>query len=469
MSNSPATVSLAVTPQDVSPEEQARRLGRAKKAGLSAFLGGALEYYDFFIYATAASLVFPHLFFPQDADPAVAAVQSFATLGVAYIARPFGAVFFGHLGDRIGRKKVLLATLVLMGAATFLIGVLPTYSQVGLLAPILLVSLRFLQGLSAGAEIAGASALSTEEAPVGLRGFFPSLSLSGIAAGIVLASLAFLPVAAMDEASRDAWGWRIPFLLSLAMLAVAYFVRTSLSEPEAFEDVQAEDAGQEKDRSPFVLMITTHPVQFVQVCLMGVQSVTNTLMQAFGLAYAKAVGIDPTTMLWVTVAANTVAIATTPFFGWVSDRIGRKPTFIAGVVGSAVLIWPYFAAIEAQNVSLVFLFTMLILCLTYAMSNSVYPAWFSELFNVRVRYTGMAVGLQVGILLAGFTPMLASAMVGTNYHNYGPAAWLVVASSILAFLGAIGARETYRTPLRRLGNPVNDEERSAGLHHGHKP
>lgn len=468
MSSTPSPAGVVDAADEITPEEQARRLARAKKAGLSAFLGGALEYYDFFIYATAASLVFPVLFFPKGEDPAIATIQSFATLGVAYVARPFGAVFFGHLGDRIGRKNVLVATLVLMGAATFLIGVLPTYGAVGLLAPILLVVLRLLQGLSAGAEIAGASALSTEEAPVGLRGFFPSLSLSGIAAGIVLASLAFLPVAAMEESARLAWGWRIPFLLSIVMLAVAYFVRSSLAEPEAFEDAKQHDTAAEKARSPFITMITTHPVQFVQVALMGLQTVTNTLMQAFGLAYAKSVGIDPTTMLWITITANTVAVFTTPFFGWVSDRIGRKPTFIAGIVGSAILIWPYFNVIAAKNMPMVFLFTMLILCLTYAMSNAVYPAWFSELFNVRVRYSGMAVGLQIGIMLGGFTPMIATALVGTNYANWGPAAWLVAGSSILAFLGAIGARETHRVPLRHLGNPVSDHERRAGLHHGHR-
>lgn len=468
MSHTPATASLAVVPEDVHPEEQARRLSRAKKAGLSAFLGGALEYYDFFIYATAASLVFPALFFPKGEDPAVASIQAFATLGVAYIARPFGAVVFGHLGDRIGRKNTLVATLVLMGVATFAIGLLPTYDQVGLLAPILLVILRLMQGLSAGAEIAGASALSTEEAPVGLRGFFPSLSLSGIAAGIVLASLAFLPVAAMDEPARMAWGWRVPFLLSIIMLAVAYFVRRSLAEPEAFEDAKDTETEEEKKRSPFKTMITTHPVQFIQISLMGLQTATNTLIQAFGLSYAKAVGIDPSTMLWISVTANMVAIFSTPFFGWVSDRIGRKPTFIAGIVGSAILIWPYFSAIEARNVPLVFLFTLLILSLTYAMSNSVYPAWFSELFNVKVRYSGMAVGLQVGIMLAGFTPMIATALVGSNYANWGPAAWIVVTSSALALIGAVGARETYKVPLRQLGNPVTDYERRAGQHHGHR-
>ena len=445
------------------PEDQQYRMTRAKRAGWSAFLGGALEYYDFFVYATAASLIFPRVFFPDTGSDALTLVASFGTLGVAYVARPFGAVFFGHLGDRIGRKAILLATLLLMGAATFLIGVLPTYAQVGLWAPILLVVLRLAQGLSAGAEIAGASALSTEEAPVGLRGFFPSFSISGIAAGIVLASLAFLPITAMDEDAMLSWGWRLPFLASILVLAVAWFVRRSLQEPEDFQETK--DAG-EQEKAPFLVMLRTHPVQFVQISILSLQVVTNTLMQAFGLSYATQVGLDSSTMLWVTIVGNIVAIFTTPAAAYLSDRIGRKPTFVAGTATTAVMIWVYFNAIASGNIALVFVASTTILGVTYALSNAVYPAWFSELFNVKVRYSGVAVGLQVGILVSGFTPMIASALVGDNYANWGPAAWLVSGATILATLVALTTRETYKTPLAELGNPVSDAEIEAGLHHG---
>ncbi|WP_313816594.1 MFS transporter [Citricoccus sp.] len=452
--------------ESLTPEQQQYRMTRAKRAGWSAFLGGALEYYDFFVYATAASLVFPHIFFPETGSDALTMVASFGTLGVAYVARPFGALVFGHLGDRIGRKSILLATLLLMGGATFLIGVLPTYQQIGLWAPILLVVLRLAQGLSAGAEIAGASALSTEEAPVGLRGFFPSFSISGIAAGIVLASLAFLPVTAMDEADRLSWGWRLPFLASILVLAVAWFVRRQLAEPEDFQETK--DAG-EQEKAPFLVMLKTHPVQFVQISILSLQVVTNTLMQAFGLSYATSVGIDSSTMLWVTIVGNIVAIFTTPAAAYLSDKIGRKPTFIAGTATTAVMIWVYFNAIASANIALIFVTSTIILGVTYAMSNAVYPAWFSELFNVKVRYSGVAVGLQVGILVSGFTPMIATALVGDNYANWGPAAWLVTGATILATLVALTTRETYKTPLRELGNPVSDAEIEAGLHHGSHP
>jgi MFS family permease len=450
MSSYSDTPSGIVDPDIATPEEQARRVRRARKAALAAFLGGALEYYDFFVYATAASLVFSKIFFPSG-DPVVAQISSFATFGVAYVARPFGAIVFGHLGDRIGRKNTLVLTLVLMGASTFLIGALPDFHAAGYLAPVLLVALRLLQGLSAGAETAGASALTMEESPVGRRAFFPSFSMSGISTGIVLASLVFLPVAAMSEADRLAWGWRIPFWSSIVVLIVAYLVRRTLEEPIVFEEKAQHH---ELVKLPFLDMLKTHPAQFIQVALMSFETVTNTFMQSFGLAYAVSVGINAQTMLWVSVVGNVIAIATQPLSAMFADKFGRKPIFIAGISGSTVLIFVYFWAISTANIPLVFVVSTLITAGTYAMSNAIYPAWFAELFNVRVRYSGMAVGLQIGILCAGFTPLLGTALVGGVPANWGPAAWIVAGSTILALIGAIWARETYRTPIHELGNPV---------------
>lgn len=438
---------LAATPTASVAE---RKLKRAKKAALAAFLGGALEYYDFFIYATAASLIFSRIFFPSG-DPTIALLASFATFGVAYVARPFGAVVFGHLGDKIGRKNTLVLTLVLMGSATFLIGVLPDFNSAGYWAPALLVVLRLMQGLSAGAETAGASALSTEEAPEGRRGFFASFAMSGISAGIVLASLAFLPVAAMGEADRLSWGWRIPFWLSLVVLIVAYMVRRSLDEPEVFEEKH--DHG-ELVKLPFAKMFKTHPAQFFQVALMSFETVTNTFMQSFGLAYAVSVGVPASTMLWVSIVGNIIAIGSQPLFARLSDRFGRRPVFITGVLGSGAMIFVYFSVISTGDVAMIFLTSTLITAGTYSMSNAIYPAWFSELFNVKVRYSGMAIGLQIGILCAGFTPLLGTALVGAEKANWAPAAWIVAASSVLAVAGALWARETSKTPLRELGNPV---------------
>lgn len=446
--------SSAVAGTELSLAEQSYRVKRAKKAALAAFLGGMLEYYDFFIYATAASLIFSHIFFPAG-DPTITLMASFATFGVAYVARPFGAIVFGHLGDRLGRKNTLVLTLMLMGGATFAIGLLPNFAQAGYLAPALLVFLRLVQGLSAGAETAGSSTLTMEESPVGRRGFFPSFAMSGISAGIVLASLVFIPVAAMDEASRMSWGWRVPFLLSVVVMIVAMLVRRSLEEPEVFEDEVKSQGGGEKEKLPFLLMLKTHPAQFFQVSLMSFQCVTNTLMQAFGLAYAVSVGIPAATMLVVSIAGNVLAIFTQPLSAWFSDRFGRRLIFITGILSSGVLIWVYFWAISTSNIVLVFLLSIAITAGSYAVSNAIYPAWFSELFHVKVRYSGVAIGLQVGILCAGFTPMIATVLVGGIPANYGPAAWIVAGSSIVAAIGAIWARETFKTPLHELGNPVD--------------
>ena len=443
------------TAGSVSPAETERQLKRARKASLAAFLGGALEYYDFFIYATAASLVFSQIFFPAG-DPTVALIQSFAVFGVGYVFRPLGAFVFGHLGDKMGRKNTLVLTLLLMGGATFLIGVLPDFQTAGYWAPALLVFLRILQGMSAGGETAGASSLTMEESPVGRRAFFPSFAISGISAGIVLASLAFLPVAAMSEEARLSWGWRIPFWLSLVVLVVAFLVRRSLEEPEVFEEKAEHD---DLVKLPFAEMFRTHPAQFFQVTLMSFQTVTNTFMQAFGLAYAtKVVGIPASTMLWVSILGNVLAIFSQPLFAALSDRYGRKPLFIGGVTGSAVLIFVYFNVVSTGNIPMIFLSSALITAGTYAMSNSIYPGWFPELFNVRVRYSGMAIGLQIGILCAGFTPTLGAALVGGDPANWGPAAWIVAASSVIAVIGALWARETYRTPLEQLGKPVHHPE-----------
>jgi MFS family permease len=280
--------------------------------------------------------------------------------------------------------------------------------------------------------------------------------MSGISFGIVLASLAFLPVAAMNEADRLAWGWRIPFWLSVVVLFVAYMVRRSLEEPEVFEEKH--DHG-ELVKLPFAKMFKTHLAQFFQVALMSFETVTNTFMQSFGLAYAVSGGVDAATMLWVSIPGNVIAIATQPLMAGLSDKFGRRKVFISGVVGSGIMIFVYFSVISTGNIPMIFLASTLITAGTYAASNSVYPAWFSELFNVKVRYSGMAIGLQVGILCAGFTRCwerpwwVPPRPTGVRQPGSWPRPqW--AASSVLAVAGALWARETHKTPLRELGNPV---------------
>src|SRR4051795_13344443 len=240
-----------------------------KKAALASFVGSALEYYDFFIYGAAAGLVFPEVFFP-DSDPSTATLLSLATFGVAYVARPIGAVIIGHFGDRVGRKRMLVLTLLMMGLATFLIGALPSYAAVGVLAPVLLVALRLLQGLSASGEQAGANSLTLEHAPEGRRGFFTSFTLTGTQAGLILANLVFLPVALLPDEQLFSWGWRIPFFLSAVVVAVGYWVRRSLPEAPEFEKVEQAHA---VAKLPIAVLMRDHWLSVIRVIICALVSV----------------------------------------------------------------------------------------------------------------------------------------------------------------------------------------------------
>jgi MFS family permease len=264
------------------------------KAALASFLGSTLEYYDFFIYGSAAALVFSHLFFPSG-NPAVGLVASFATFGVAYVARPIGGLVMGHFGDRLGRKRTLLFTLGMMGLASLGIGFLPTYEQVGVWAPILLTGGRLLQGFSAGAESAGASTLTLEHSPEGRRGFFTSFVMTGYASGMVLATLVFIPISALPQDQLMSWGWRVPFWLSVAVLAIAYWVRTHLDETPVFEEAQQFD---EVKSLPIRDVFKFQAPDVVRVIGMSIMSVMQTVFTVFGLAYATGtVGLDKASIL----------------------------------------------------------------------------------------------------------------------------------------------------------------------------
>ncbi|WP_374727354.1 MFS transporter [Haloactinomyces albus] len=420
---------------------------QAKRAALASYLGGMLEYFDFFIYASAAALVFDTIFFPGSG--AVGTLMSLATFGVAYVARPFGAVILGHFGDKLGRKKVLLLTLLLMGSGTFLIGCLPSYDAIGIWAPVLLVALRLLQGVSAGGETAGASSLIIEHAPSDKRSFYGSWTMNGISSGIVLASLVFIPVAGMPDEQLYSWGWRIPFWSSIVVLVVAYFVRRTLDEPEIFEE-EAKDNHAAK--LPFAEMIRNHWSDVLRLALCSLFTMVNTMVTVFALQYATGtVGLDRSLMLQVAVLSNVVALIFQPLSGYVADRLGRKPVFVIGCLGCAVLIFAYFAAITAGNFFLIFTVGLLLTGVLYSMPNGIYPAFFTEMFTVRVRYTGMAIGLQIGLITAGFTPAVATALVGGRADDWAPVAWMTAIICVVSAIAAATARETYQTPLEDLG------------------
>ena len=425
-----------------------------KKAALAAWSGSALEYYDLAIYGTAAALVFPKIFFPEG-NASAATIASLATFGVAYVARPIGSFFMGHIGDRLGRKKVMVGTLLLMGISTFLVGCLPTYHQVGLLAPALLVLLRLLQGLSAAGEQAGANSMSFEHAPDDRRGFFTSFTLSGTQGGQVLAPAVFLPLAAvLPEDQLLTWGWRVPFWISAIVVVIGLKIRRSLEETPEFEAQAALTTA--STHTPLGLLFRHHWRGVLRVFFAAFIAMVNTTFQVFALNFATSddygIGISSTTMLWLAIVANVVAIGTIPFWARLSDRIGRKPVFVTGLLGSAVLVTAFLGAIASGNAVLTFVLGVALAGVVYSMPNAVWPATYAEYFPTSVRLSGMAVGTQFGFALAGFTPSIAGALMGGDADNwYKVAAFAAGACVISAIAVLTGPSGTHRIPTREVG------------------
>jgi MFS family permease len=424
-----------------------------RKAALAAWSGSALEYYDLAIYGTAAALVFPKVFFPEGNESA-ATIAAFATFGVAYVARPIGSFLMGHIGDRLGRKRVLIGTLLLMGISTFLVGCLPTYDQVGLLAPGLLVTLRLLQGLSAAGEQAGANSMSFEHAPDDRRGFFTSFTLSGTQAGQVLAPAVFLPLAAvLPEEALLSWGWRVPFWISAVVVVAGLAIRRTLDETPAFEE---EVVHGDVVRPPLSELFAKHWGGVLRVFFAAFIAMVNTMFQVFALNFATSddfgIGISSTTMLWLAIVANLVAIVTIPFWARLSDRVGRKPVFVSGLLGSAVLVTAFLGAIAAGNVVLTFVLGVLLAGVVYSMPNAVWPATYAEYFPTKVRLSGMAVGTQFGFALAGFTPTIAGALMAGDADNWVRVAAFASGACVISAIAVLtGPKATHLVPTRLIG------------------
>jgi len=418
----------------------------SRKAALASWIGSAVEYYDFFIYGTAAALVFGKIFFPSF-DPATATIAAFATFGVGYVTRPIGAVILGHVGDIYGRKRVLTFTLLLMGTSTFLVGLLPTYSQIGIAAPIMLVVLRMLQGLSAAGEQAGANSMTLEHAPAHRRAFFTSFTLSGTQAGLILATLVFLPISALPEDQLLSWGWRIPFFLSAVVVAVGMWVRRTLPETPAFKD-----GDRKSQKAPVTMLFTSNKANVIRVIFAALVSVVSTIFSVFTLSYAvNTMHIPRSTMLTVLVLANVVALAAIPAFAALSDRIGRKPVFIFGAIGSAALIWPYMWAISEVNIPLIFTFGLLLSGVVYSAANGVWPSLYGEMFGTRVRLSGMAIGTQIGFALGGFAPTISASILQSGPSGWMPVAAFVTLTALISATSVATCRETYKVSMDELG------------------
>ncbi|MER7081643.1 Major Facilitator Superfamily protein [Saccharopolyspora kobensis] len=423
--------------------------GKPRKAAAAAWIGSALEYYDFFIYGTAAALVFNKIFFPAS-SPATGTLLALATFGVGYLARPIGAFVLGHIGDVFGRKRVLVQTVLLMGVATVLVGCLPTYQQIGVAAPALLVALRLLQGFSAAGEQAGANSMSLEHAPSNRRAYYTSFTLSGTQAGQILATAVFLPVAALPEEHLLTWGWRVPFWLSAAVVVAGLVIRRKLDETPVFEQEVA--AGETKRaKTPLAPLFRDHWADVLRVVMASVIAAVSTIFTVYALSYAvNTVGLERSPILWVGVLANIAALITIPLWARLADRIGRKPVFIGGSLGCAVLMAAYLWSLSIGDHALIFLTGILMFGVVYSATNGIWPAFYGEMFPARVRLSGMAVGTQIGFAVAGFAPSIAEAVGG------GRDGWMNVAlfTAGLCALNAVAVatgRETYRVPTEELG------------------
>jgi MFS family permease len=436
---------------------ESRRRQQSRKAAASGWIGSALEYYDFFIYATAASLIFPQIFFPKG-DPGIAIIASLATYGVGYVARPIGAFVLGHLGDTRGRKQVLVICMFLMGFSTIAVGLLPTYDQVGLWAPALLVLCRLVQGFAVAGEISGASSMIMEHAPLGRRGFFASFTLQGVQAGQIMAAAVFLPLAHyMPTEQFHSWGWRIPFLLSFIVIVVGYVIRREVDETPAFQH-QRESHAKPRIQSPVFEALRYNWRDMGRVVLMSLMNVIPVVATIFGAAYAVqpayGIGFAPDVYLWIPVLGNVLAVLVIPFVGNLSDRIGRRPPIIVGSLLAGLLAFAYLYAISIHSVGLAIVMSLLMWGVVYQGYNAIFPSFFPELFPTRTRVSAMAISQNIGTAISAMLPALFAILAPPGTHNI----WLIVGSiafgiTVIAALAAFSARETYRLRIEDLGHP----------------
>jgi MFS family permease len=437
---------------------------QTKKATASGWIGSALEYYDFFIYATAAALIFPQIFFPKG-DPKTAIIASLATYGVGYIARPIGAAVLGHWGDTHGRKQVLVICMFLMGFSTVAVGLLPTYDQVGLLAPFLLVLLRLVQGFAVAGEISGASSMILEHAPFGRRGFFSSFTLQGVQAGQIMAAAVFLPLAHYMPAEQfNTWGWRIPFLLSFIVIVAGYIIRREVAETPAFTDV---DASGKVPKAPLIQAVTESWGDMLRVMACSLMNVIPVVTTIFGAAYAVqpgyGIGFEKDVYLWIPVMGNIVAVLVIPFVGNLSDKIGRRIPIMVGAVGSGLLSFAYLYAISIHNVPMAIVFSLLMWGVVYQGYNAVFPSFYPEMFPTRTRVSGMAISQNLGTAVTALLPALFVAVAPPGAMNIPfMIGSITLAVTIVAAIAAFTARETYRVHMLDLGNknavPVPEAE-----------
>lgn len=439
----------------LSGPESRHQTRQTRRAAASGWIGSALEYYDFFIYATAASLIFPQIFFPKG-NPTAAIVASLATYGVGYVARPIGAFFLGHIGDTHGRKKVLITCMFLMGFSTMAVGLLPTYQQVGILAPALLVAMRLIQGFAVAGEISGAASMILEHAPFGRRGYYASFTLQGVQAGQILAAAVFLPLAHYMPADAFlSWGWRVPFLMSFVVIVAGYVIRRKVEETPAF---QAEGHAQAVPRSPISEAFKYSWRDMLRVVGIALMNVIPVVTTVFGAAYAVqpgyGIGFAKDVYLWIPVLGNIVAVLVIPLVGNLSDRIGRRPPVIVSALACGLLSFAYLYAISIKSVPLAISMSLLMWGVIYQGYNATFPSLYPELFPTRTRVTAVAIAQNIGTAITALLPALFAAIAPPGATGIPTAIGaLTLVITCVSAIAAWSARETCRIPLADLGKP----------------
>jgi metabolite-proton symporter len=412
--------------------------GGVRSVALASFVGTTIEWYDFFLYGTAAALVFNRLYFPNF-DPLTGTLASFATYSVGFVARPVGAIVVGHYGDRMGRKSMLVLTLVVMGVATFAIGLLPTYAQIGVWAPIALVALRLAQGFGVGGEWGGAVLMAVEHAPAGARGFFGSFPQVGVPAGLLLSTAVFAWFARLPEDQFLSWGWRVPFLVSILLVGVGLAIRLRLQETPAFARVRQQRI---ESRRPIVDVVQHH---WREVLLaIGARFAENGafyIYTVFSLVYGtQHSGVDRQTVLDGILIGAACALVAIPSAGALSDRLGRRPVYLFGAIVTGLFAYPFFWLMDTASPALVWLAVGGGLVFGHAAMYGPQAAFFSELFGTRVRYSGASLGSQLASVLAGgLSPFIATALL--PYGRAALAAY-VIAMAIITIAAVIMAAET---------------------------
>ena len=408
---------------------------------VASLVGNALEWYDFFLYATASAVVFGRLFFPADVDPLVGTMAAFAGFAVGFAARPLGGIIFGHIGDRLGRKRALVMTLSIMGISTALMGLLPTYAQVGLWAPTLLILLRIAQGIAAGGEWGGGVLLISENSSNSRRGMLSAFSQGGISLGFVLSSLAFFLVQLMPDEQFMAWGWRVPFLLSIVLLAVGAYIRFRLPESKEFTAVSET----KQHRLPVLAALKSHPREILVA--MGLRVAENGgsyIFLSFSIVYGVHVGVDKGLLLMAVAVSMLVSFGTYIFFGHLSDRIGRRPVYALGAIGMGAMAFPFFAMIDTNTPAVVILAFLVGNGLCHGAMIGTQPAFFHELFSAEVRYSAMAIAHELAAVFAGgFAPLIATALL-LQFGSSIPVSFYVIALVLVTLVALLFSRRVIK-------------------------